>query len=223
MRSRKIPLNRIVIIFFFAGLTVSCEPKDYHALDGSSDQSYHKSLQSVLKKIPEEFKDDAINVLEKKYYDFIRKDPIFAAKSKINPELRPPEYLASIDGLSADDLMLEAKALRKRQAEKEKLELQREKEEEASRLARKVISDKDNEIRAIKENIWKIENEIDSTKNNGLQNALYAKNLKFSLVRTQLVEYDSYFKGKLIIDFTVKNKNNMYNNTLSFMNSNVSK
>ncbi|MFQ5962881.1 MAG: hypothetical protein ACE5KZ_01190 [Candidatus Scalinduaceae bacterium] len=86
-------------------LLISCGGS-YEEIDGSSQEAYQKSLASLLNKASPDQQEQIIHILEQKYDHFLSRYPSF-----FNETIRPPEYLALIDGISFSALLEKADLL----------------------------------------------------------------------------------------------------------------
>lgn len=113
-----------------AGLFLSCAPTPSQ-IDGSSQQAYQESLAAVLKEVPEDRRAIVLEILEIKYRTFQRSFPAFNIGQDQDGNLRPPEFLALLDGLTSEALLGEAEEL-----EQQRAEVAAEREQQLARVRR---------------------------------------------------------------------------------------
>lgn len=88
-------------------LLISCG-NSYNEIDGSSQEAYQKSLACLLSKASYGQQEQILDYLELRYKDFISNHRAFDVSPFQDKTVRPPEYLASIDGISFSDLLKDA-------------------------------------------------------------------------------------------------------------------
>ena len=99
------------IILLLVLLLFSCDVFAGQAIDGSSQKRYQETLTRIISEAPVEYKIEIILMLEEKYKEFRRMFPGFSLSSdrSVNINIRPPEYLALLHGMTFNELVEQAK------------------------------------------------------------------------------------------------------------------
>jgi len=100
-------LKTILPAFLCAMLLISCNGS-YDEIDGSSQEAYQSSLASLLNKASPDQQEEILDFLEGEYKKFLSDYRAFDVSPFQGKTVRPPEYLASIDGLSFSMLLRDA-------------------------------------------------------------------------------------------------------------------
>ncbi len=96
-------------IFVLLMVFLTCDIAVAQVIDGSSQARYQQTLTEVIGETPQEYRLEIIHMLDEKYQEFKTMFPAFAMSSNSSVDIRPPEYLALLNGLTVNDLIAEAR------------------------------------------------------------------------------------------------------------------